>query len=904
MHGVTLVFQVTVFLAISSQRPATHLDRLKHGEELMTNTFIRLFLATLLALGFVACGDSDSSSSNTGGTGGEAGMGGSGGAGGAGAEGGAGGAGAEGGAGGAGAEGGAGGVGGAGGMGGAGGSMPMGLTIHLDTTCSGIENIETVVLTGPWWSWALEGDDLPVGTDEDGDGIYSMTLNDVPMDDMQYKWVINGQWEPTFVGDPAAPIGACTPIANPSEGFANRLHVAGSGDRTDTWGSCTACGEEFTPEDMVTVSLDTRCAGVDAVTSARITGPWWGWDPAGGPAGTDEDGDGIWTVTFAPAPDSTMEYLWVLNDVQEDLRAANATLTDCGAFNSDNNSYANRLFLIGQESSVDVYNSCGECAPEPPMACMADADCGEGQTCTDGVCAAAVVVAPNGCPSDCQGCFDGGVCTQTNEWWTCGEQTVCGWARVEINVDMTAYGADQAPNIQGEFNGWCGDCSNTASDPDEDGIYTFLQYLAPDNYEWKPSIGAWVTIASAPAECGTGGEDNNYQFDVAAADVNSGNTISVGPVCFADGVGSCGACEAVEPPACMADADCAEGQICDAGQCIIQPVDPPADIVSLTFDDAASVDGWTALGDAAADGATWADAQGVEGGALRIAAENAEDVGRAYIHQYSSDAINYAGNTNVEVSFAAKLGAPLVATAVHVGMAFPGIDPMTQFDIQANGLNENDWTTYTFQVNNIDANGGLFRIDFNLAAGAVVGAGGVLLIDNITVRPGAEPVEPVDPGPAANGCPNDCQGCFDGAVCTATNEWWTCGEQTVCGWARVEINVDMNDYGADQAPNIQGEFNEWCGDCSNTATDLDADGIYTFLQYLAPDNYEWKPSIGAWVTISSAPVECGTGGENNNYQFDVAAADVNSGNTVSVGPVCFADGIGSCGACAAAAVEQ
>ena len=155
------------------------------------------------------------------------------------------------------------------------------------------------------------------------------------------------------------------------------------------------------------------------------------------------------------------------------------------------------------------------------------------------------VVAPNGCPGDCTGCFDGNGCRATNEWWTCGEaETVCGFARVEINVDMNAYGADQAPNVQGEFNGWCGDCFNTATDDDMDGVYTFLQYLAADNWEWKPTIGAWQTISSAPAACGLddGQGALNFNFDVAPADVNSGETVVVGPVCFADGVGSCGAC--------------------------------------------------------------------------------------------------------------------------------------------------------------------------------------------------------------------------------------------------------------------------------------------------------------------------------------------------------------------------
>ena len=56
-------------------------------------------------------------------------------------------------------------------------------------------------------------------------------------------------------------------------------------------------------------------------TSVRLTGPWWGWDPAGGPEAAD-NGDGTWTFTFDPAPTDNMEYLLVANGVQENCKEA------------------------------------------------------------------------------------------------------------------------------------------------------------------------------------------------------------------------------------------------------------------------------------------------------------------------------------------------------------------------------------------------------------------------------------------------------------------------------------------------------------------------------------------------------------------------------------------------------
>ena len=149
---------------------------------------------------------------------------------------------------------------------------------------------------------------------------------------------------------------------------------------------------------------------------------------------------------------------------------------------------------------------------------------------------------------------------------------------------MNSYDANAAPNFQGEFNDWCGACSNTGTDADMDGIYSFTQYLSPKTWAWKPTIGAWSVISSAPEECSFDTDDNNYFFEVGADDVNSGVTVDVGPVCFADGFGTCGACETCTPATeCTEDmvcgtmddgcggtvdcGTCGDGESCNAGVC-------------------------------------------------------------------------------------------------------------------------------------------------------------------------------------------------------------------------------------------------------------------------------------------------------------------------------------------------
>ena len=49
-------------------------------------------------------------------------------------------------------------------------------------------------------------------------------------------------------------------------------------------------------------------------SEVRMTGPWWSWDPNGGPLASD-NGDGTYTFTLDPAPTADMEYLLVLDGV-------------------------------------------------------------------------------------------------------------------------------------------------------------------------------------------------------------------------------------------------------------------------------------------------------------------------------------------------------------------------------------------------------------------------------------------------------------------------------------------------------------------------------------------------------------------------------------------------------------
>ena len=99
-----------------------------------------------------------------------------------------------------------------------------------------------------------------------------------------------------------------------------------------------------------------------------MTGPWWNWDPNGGPIAVD-NGNGTWTFTFCPAPTADMEYLLVVDGVTENLINAPhpdldgdgyGDLWDCSPI-TDYWSYANRLWVVGSGDVANTYGTCGSC---------------------------------------------------------------------------------------------------------------------------------------------------------------------------------------------------------------------------------------------------------------------------------------------------------------------------------------------------------------------------------------------------------------------------------------------------------------------------------------------------------------------------------------------------------------
>ena len=131
-----------------------------------------------------------------------------------------------------------------------------------------------------------------------------------------------------------------------------------------------------TGPDLV-ATLDASCSGIAEITEVRIFGPFWDWNPAGGPVAT-LNSEGLYEVVFSPAPDADMEYKWLINGTQEDLLDFGPDLNgdgyddflnaDCVPI-TDYFSYANRQWTVG---SGDIADTWSQCAPCETAECLLD----------------------------------------------------------------------------------------------------------------------------------------------------------------------------------------------------------------------------------------------------------------------------------------------------------------------------------------------------------------------------------------------------------------------------------------------------------------------------------------------------------------------------------------------------
>lgn len=625
-------------------------------------------------------------------------------------------------------------------------------TFNVDMTCAP-EGFTDVFVTGPWCGWCAN-DVYNTMTDDDGDGVYTVTLDSTVTGLIEYKYAINGFDDQENLINDMVDGATCAPVTDFSA-YANRTIDAMS-TANDFYGTCDGTCNDAAPADQVDVTFQVDLNDyAGAYGTVNLNGSFNGWCGACA-AMTDADADGVYDLTISLAPGS-YEYKFTL-----DGWTAQEEFTDGDPCTSTIDGFVNRTVDITAAATLPVvcYNSCDAC--------------------------------------------DG---TNTGGGGGGTEPTT-----TTFNVDMscaTAAGAtvNGATEITEVFvtGPWCGWCSadgyNVLTDVDGDGIFSVEIADLTGTVEYKYGVNAFadqeqlVDDMVDGASCAPITDFAGY----ANRETTAGSATN-------DVFGSCAACD-------------------DTGGGNGGGEEPNlVGLINLTFDEAASATAWEAIADATLPEASlsWNDT-GVETGALEFGGFNTSDgIGRAYIYQYVDGNVDYQGANSVTLTFDAKLSSPLNGAALHLQTEFPGVGTTNTFDIQGQGLNEGSWTSYSYTFDNVSGNG-IFRIQFNVASGAFVGAGGMVLLDNVSVEGNGE---------GGNG-----GGGSDGPT--------TFQVDMACAIAPGSMTNGTTEI---TEVFVTGPWCGWCGsEGYNVLTDADGDGIFSVEIADLTGDVEYKYAVNGFA---------------------------------------------------------
>ncbi len=769
----------------------------------------------------------------------------------------------------------------------------------------------TVNINSNWNGWC--GGCNPMD-DADSDGIYEVTIP-LALDTFEYKFTVDGWTDQEYLteGDP------CTSTI---DGYTNRSIVV-TGTETLAavcWESCDECDGGGTGGDVLTATLDVSCSGLADITSVRIFGPWWGWDPNGGPEASD-NGDGSWSVVFDPIPTDNMEYKWLINGEQEDLLDFGPDLNDDGyddylndacAPITDYFSYANRLWNAGSGDIMDTWGTCEPCAAGPDSVLVTiTVDMSEeevnpvgvfvagnfqswspgttiGTDNGDGTWSHSFYAAPgsdvqykwlNGTawgfeevvPSDCQypgdsnRGFDVPNADYNHPVHCFGSCNPCGAATYPVTLTVLTDNitvAGDGMHWAGAPNGWSGEPMSDNGD----GSWSVTVDAEAGSFEFKfqNGNGGWeeldcggnrsVTVdGSGPVsytgcfaqcgettECATDPAPANVTFRVDMSEVDSLQTDSVYLIgSFTDPVWQAGGI-------LMSDLD---GDLIYEATVLISG---PAGIAYKFYNgnpypNGAGTDEGGETADFAAGGC------GVDNGVGGFNRTHDRSGADETLDVVCFNSCSACGPAGTPVTFSVDMNSYGGTFGfVNVSGAWNG------FCADCNQLTDEDsdgiWTA-TFNIPEGENQGYKYQVDSwadqeDLAPGndqvgpCVITAGGFTNRDLDVVG-----TDPIDLGVV---CWGSCLACGDGGTpgCTDATAANYDGAATyndgTCLYD-VTFNVNMSQYALADGDSVyvNANFNGWCGAC-NPMLDGDGDGVYSTTIQLAYDYYEYKFTVNAW----------------------------------------------------------
>ena len=242
---------------------------------------------------------------------------------------------------------------------------PADITFSVDASQTAVDPSGIFLVgsftTPSWQSGALEM------TDSNGDGVYTVTTSVSGAADLQYKFN-NGDPFPggvaDYTGEESADFLNLGCGVDNGVGGSNRSYTRSGATETLGVVCFNSCLECALVQPVLMLSVDLCLAPAAEV---RLTGALWNWDITMGPLATD-NGDGTWSVLFDPAPTSDLDYLWIVDGVEEDLLDDMVSGGDCAPV-TDFATYAQRSWVVDSPNPSDVFGQCEACVSSV-LGCM------------------------------------------------------------------------------------------------------------------------------------------------------------------------------------------------------------------------------------------------------------------------------------------------------------------------------------------------------------------------------------------------------------------------------------------------------------------------------------------------------------------------------------------------------